>query len=293
MDKAIGKWVLYILLSFIWGSSFILMKEGLLHLSAFQVASVRIVASGLVLLPIAIKSFKTVPTNKLPVVFLSGSLGSLFPAYLFCIAEQGIDSSLAGTLNSLTPIFVLVTGFLFFNNKTTMIKVIGIVIAFLGSVLLFITKPHMTVGNNLIYILFVILATFFYGLNVNLVQRHLKEIPSLQIVSMALVMNAIPALVMLVFSGFFALDFNDNGVWVSIGFSCILGAIGTSVANILFYMLIKKAGVVFSSMVTYGIPFIAILWGIIYKERVGWLEVLCLSVILLGVYIANKKGSNN
>jgi drug/metabolite transporter (DMT)-like permease len=111
MDKAIGKWVLYILLSFIWGSSFILMKEGLLHLSAFQVASVRIVASGLVLLPIAIKSFKTVPTNKLPVVFLSGSLGSLFPAYLFCIAEQGIDSSLAGTLNSLTPIFVLVTGF--------------------------------------------------------------------------------------------------------------------------------------------------------------------------------------
>jgi drug/metabolite transporter (DMT)-like permease len=174
-----------------------------------------------------------------------------------------------------------------------MIKVIGIVIAFLGSVLLFITKPHMTVGNNLIYILFVILATFFYGLNVNLVQRHLKEIPSLQIVSMALVMNAIPALVMLVFSGFFALDFNDNGVWVSIGFSCILGAIGTSVANILFYMLIKKAGVVFSSMVTYGIPFIAILWGIIYKERVGWLEVLCLSVILLGVYIANKKGSNN
>jgi drug/metabolite transporter (DMT)-like permease len=293
MDKAIGKWVLYILLSFIWGSSFILMKEGLLHLSAFQVASVRIVASGLVLLPIAIKSFKTVPTNKLPVVFLSGSLGSLFPAYLFCIAEQGIDSSLAGTLNSLTPIFVLVTGFLFFNNKTTMIKVICIVIAFLGSVLLFITKPHMTVGNNLIYILFVILATFFYGLNVNLVQRHLKEIPSLQIVSMALVMNAIPALVMLVFSGFFALDFNDNGVWVSIGFSCILGAIGTSVANILFYMLIKKAGVVFSSMVTYGIPFIAILWGIIYKERVGWLEVLCLSVILLGVYIANKKGSNN
>src|SRR5436190_370518 len=105
LNKGILNWAIFIILSIIWGSSFIMMKEGLLHLTAYQVASLRIVFSGIVLLPAAIRHFKRVPRNKLPVIFLSGALGSLIPAYLFCVAEEGIDSALAGTLNSLTPIF--------------------------------------------------------------------------------------------------------------------------------------------------------------------------------------------
>ena len=287
-DKPL-KWLLFISLAIIWGSSFILMKEGLRFLTAFQVASVRIVSSGLVLLPLAIYSFKRVPKNKILLIFLSGSLGSLLPAYLFCIAEQGIDSSFAGTLNSLTPIFVIITGVLFFNIKTSTQKIIGILVAFSGSVLLFITHPNLNVGSNLSYVLFIILATFFYGFNVNLVQRYLKEIPTLQIVSMALCLNAIPALIALYFSGFFLLDLGNKGVLISMGYSCLLGALGTSIANILFYILIKKAGAVFSSTVTYGIPFVAILWGIIYRENIGWIQVSSLSVILIGVYITNRK----
>ena len=137
--------------------------------------------------------------------------------------------------------------------------------------------------------LFIILATFFYGFNVNLVQRYLKEIPTLQIVSMALCLNAIPALIALYFSGFFLLDLGNKGVLISMGYSSLLGALGTSIANILFYILIKKAGAVFSSTVTYGIPFVAILWGIIYHENIGWIQVSSLSVILIGVYITNRK----
>ena len=137
MNGNVMKWFLFIGLSFIWGSSFILMKEGLEGLNAFQVASLRIVASGLVLLPLAIKSIKLIPANKLLPVFLSGTMGSLLPAYLFCIAEQGIDSSMAGALNSLTPVFVIITGALFFNNKASKQKVIGVFVAFSGCVLLF------------------------------------------------------------------------------------------------------------------------------------------------------------
>ena len=289
LNNNIQKWTLFITLSFIWGSSFILMKEGMESLTAFQVASVRIVCSGLFLLPIAIKGFRQIPFKKLHLIFFSGILGSLMPAYLFCIAEQKIDSSLAGALNSLTPIFVIITGVLFFRRKTSIQKVIGILIAFAGSIILFISQSDLGEYYNYNYVLFVVLATFFYGLNVNVVVRYLKEIPSLQIVAIAMQLIAIPAGVVLYFSGYFSLDLNSQAVLVSTGYAAILGIFGTSIANILFYKLLKSAGAVFSSMVTYGIPFVAIAWGILYREKIGWIQVLSLFIILVGVYYTNIK----
>ena len=265
------------------------MKKGLLGLSAFQVASVRIVAAGIFLLPIAIRSFKTIPSKKMGIVFLSGTFGSLLPAYLFCVAEQKIESSLAGSLNSLTPIFAIITGYAFFKNKPSFNKLIGILIAALGCWLLYFSRAKSSEGANLSYVLWIMLATLFYGFNVNMVQRYLKEIPSLNIVSVAMLLNAIPAFFVLMYSGFFQLDLTSSVVVNATLFSMGLGIVGTSVANILFYVLIKKSGVVFSSMVTYGIPFVAILWGVIDKEKVGWMIVLSLSVILAGVYQANRR----
>lgn len=288
MNSKFINWLIFISLSFIWGSSFILMKEGLEHLSAFQVASIRIISSGLVLLPIAIRAIGKVPRNKFIYIFLSGVLGSLLPAYLFCIAEQGIDSSLAGTLNSLTPIFVILNGALFFKSRTSTNKVIGILVAFSGSVLLFFSQPNFAQNSNLLYISYVVLATFFYGMNVNMVHKELSDIPSLQIAAIALSSNAIPAFVVLYFTGYFSMDLSNAGILASTGFSCILGVLGTAVASIIFYMLIKRAGAVFSSMVTYGIPFVAILWGIIYQENIGWKQIASLMLILVGVWIANK-----
>jgi len=293
MSKGILNWLLFIVLSFIWGSSFILMKEGMAGLTAVQVASLRIVASGILLLPLFFTAIKKINIKLLPIVFLSGSFGSLLPAYLFCIAEIGIDSSLAGTLNSLTPVFVIITGALFFKNKTSNQKVIGVVIALSGCLLLFLSHPNLSLGSNLNYLFLIILATIMYGYNVNLVQFYLKGIPSLQIVSVALALNAIPALLVLILTGFFSLDFSSHLVLKSTFFTCLLGAAGTSLANILFYILIKKAGAVFSSMVTYGIPFVAIFWGFLYGELIGLLQILSLLLILLGVYWANRKISAN
>ncbi len=220
---------------------------------------------------------------------MSGVLGSLLPAYLFCIAEQGIDSALAGVLNSLTPIFVIIVGALFFQSKTSTNKVVGILIAFTGSVLLFFSQPNFTENSNLFYVLLVVIATLMYGINVNIVHRYLNNIPSLQIASMALCLNAIPALIVLYLTGYFQLDFSDKGILFSTGYSFVLGIFGTAIASVIFYMLIKRAGAVFSSMVTYGIPFVAIMWGIIYGEKIGWKQVVCLLIILAGVYVANRK----
>jgi drug/metabolite transporter (DMT)-like permease len=289
LNKGFLNWFIFILLSVIWGSSFIMMKEGLLHLSAFQVASLRIVFSGVVLLPFAIKHFKQVPRNKLGIIFLSGALGSLFPAYLFCIAEIGIDSALAGTLNSLTPIFVIITGALFFSSKTSGNKILGIFIAFTGSILLLASKGRMPESQNLLYIGFIVLATIFYGFNVNMVHKHLPDIASIQIAAIALTLNAIPALTVLIFTGYFSLPLTDPGILYSTGHAALLGVFGTAIASVIFYVLIKRAGAVFSSMVTYGIPIIANFWGMFYGEEVGWLQFGCLLLILTGVYLANRR----
>lgn len=289
LDNKIVNWLLFIVLAFIWGSSFILMKEGLRSLSAAQVASLRIISSGLVLLPVAYKSFKKIPRNKMLVAFLSGVLGSLLPAYLFCMAEQNIDSSLAGVLNALTPIFVIIMGALFFNNPATAAKITGIIIAFAGSILLFFSQPGFSQNSNLMSVLLVVLATLFYGINVNMVQKYLTGIPSVNIAAAALVLNAVPALAVLYFTGYFTLSFRDEGIITSSLLSCLLGIGGTAIATILFYMLLKRAGAVFASMVTYAIPIVAFMWGVVYHETIGWKQAVSMLVILCGVYWANRK----
>ena len=290
MNKNFISWVIFITLSVIWGSSFILMKIGLdNHLSPYQVAALRIVSAGIVLLPTMIKYIRRIPLNKIFIVFLSGFLGSLLPSFLFCLAEKGIDSSLAGTLNCLTPIFVILTGTLVFKTQTSASKVVGIVIALIGSVLLLISKGHMQESQHLLYVSFVVLATISYAINVNLVSRHLLNLTSLHIAAVALTLNAIPALLVLVFTGYFSLPLTNPNYLLATGAASLLGIAGTAVATILFYMLVKRAGGLFASMVTYGIPFIAIGWGILYDEIFGWKQIACLIIILFGVYWGNRK----
>ena len=281
--------MIFIALSVIWGSSFIMMKEGLLNLSAFQVASLRIVFSGIVLLPSAIQHFKKIPANKLLIIFISGVLGSLLPAYLFCVAELGIDGALAGTLNSLTPIFVIITGALFFKSKTAGNKILGIIIAFTGSLLLLFSKGHMSESQNMLYVSFVVMATISYGFNVNMVYKYLSDIGSLQIAAIALTLNTVPALIVLIATGYFSLPLTSTGVLYSTAQAALLGILGTAVASVIFYKLVKSAGTVFASMVTYGIPIIANFWGMAYGEEVGWKQFSCLLLILAGVYVANRK----
>lgn len=257
-------------------------------LTALQVASFRIISSGIILLPIALNSFKKIPSNKLLLVFVSGVLGSLLPAYLFCIAELHIDSSLAGTLNALTPIFAIMIGALFFKTNTARNKILGISISFAGSILLFFAQPTFNENSNIKDVLLVIVATLCYGINLNIVGKHLKEIPSLNIVAVALSLNAILAAVVLYSTGYFQQDIFEKVILISTGYTLILGVIGTAAATVIFYMLIKRAGIVFSSMVTYAIPIVAVFWGILYGEQVGWKQIACLLIILTGVYVANK-----
>ena len=288
VPKQLINWGIFSLLCLIWGSSFVLMKEGMNVLSPYQVASIRLISAGLVLLPFAVKAIKVIPANKRGVVVLSGLLGSFFPAYLFCIAETKIDSALAGIMNALTPLFVIITGVSFFQLKVKPIQALGIIIGFIGLSLLVAAGSTISL-EYYSYALLVLLATLFYGINVNLVGRYMQGIGSIEIAALAFVFLMIPCSIILGFTGYFSNPLTEKIYLQSTLASAILGIFGTAVASVLFYMLVKRAGALFASMVTYGIPFVAIGWGIWYGEQVNFLQITCCGIILIGVYLANKK----
>ena len=279
-------WFLFIALCIIWGSSFILMKEGMLALTPYQVAAIRIFCAGIILLPFSFAALKKLPTKTIPVIILAGLMGSFFPAFLFCIAETKIDSSLAGILNALTPLFTIVIGMLFFELKAGKQKLIGITIGFLGLLLLFVSNGHLDT-TNLSYTSLVLLATLMYGVNVNLVGKYMKEVGSFNIAIIAFSFLTIPCIIILIVTGYFDLPLTNPKVLWSTFASAILGILGTALANIMFYMLLKRSGALFASMVTYGIPLVAVIWGLFYGEQITMLQVVSMMVILVGVYLAN------
>lgn len=278
---------IFSILSIIWGSSFVLMKEGLTALSAYQVASLRMLSSGLVLLPFAVSAFKKIPSQKMGIVFLSGFIGNFIPAYLFCIAETNIDSSLAGILNSLTPLFTILVGLFLFKTPANFQKILGVIIGFVGLCLLFAAGKNISF-QNLSFASLVLVATFFYGLNVNLVGKYLKNIRAIDIVSVAFAFLIIPSTLILYLTGYFSMPFQEIAFQKATIAGIVLGVVGTSIASILFYILIKRSSIVFASMVTYGIPIIAVAWGVYFGESISLLQIASLFIILAGVYIVNK-----
>ena len=284
-----SSWALFITLAIVWGSSFILMKEAALSLTGWQIGSIRITAAGIVLLPLAIFHIRKIPIRKLPLVILSGTLGNLFPAFLFAIAiDKKINSSLAGILNSLTPLFVVLVGLLFFGMKVHQKKIIGVVIGFIGLVLLSLTRGTVTI-DNYGFTLLILMATVLYGFNVNLVGRYLKEINPLMIATVSMVFISIPAAIVLSQQELVSLIRYDHEARLAIAMVALLGIVGTAFATAIFYQLIQKAGGLFASLVTYAIPVVAIFWGVLAGETVTVMQIGCLSLILGGVYLANRE----
>jgi drug/metabolite transporter (DMT)-like permease len=262
------------------------MKIGMEALSPYQVASLRLFSAGIALIPFFLKYIRQTPLNKIPIIILSGILGNLIPAYLFCIAETRIDSALAGILNGLVPLMSLLAGFFIFRAPIVKQQLLGIFIGLLGVVLLFVVKGVDT--GYWYYGLWIVLATICYGVNIAIVHNHLKGYSSLQLGSIALFFCAVFALPVLIFTGFFPLLSGPVVPWRSLAASITLGVLGSGIASVLFYILINKAGALFASMVTYALPIVAIGWGLLAGEKISFLQVLCLGVILAGVYIVNK-----
>lgn len=290
MNNIIRKWIFLILLSLIWGSSFILIKKGLIGLTPLQLGSFRIIISSVIIFIFGFKSLKGLNKKHWKWLTISGFLGSFFPSFLFAYAELEVDSAIASILNSLVPLNTLLLGYLFFKIKSNGFQVIGVIIGFIGALLLILEGYVMNTNNNYNYSILIILATLMYAANVNIIKRYLNDIRPLTITVANFTAIIIPSFAVLVYSG--ALNdstISNSSFLPSLGFVIILSIFGTALAKIMFNTLIQISTPVFASSVTYLMPLVALGWGILDSEIFSINQGLASLLILCGIYLSNKR----
>jgi drug/metabolite transporter (DMT)-like permease len=281
-NRKVWHWVVLALLSLIWGTSYILIKKGLESFSTYQLGSLRIIFTFLCLLPVAIKNLPKLNRKNILSIFMIGMLGNAIPAFLYPMAETHISSSLAGMLNTLSPVFSLIIGILFYQRKAIRSQVAGVVVGLIGAVGL-LYSGSLTFNP---YGLFVILATFFYGFTSNEVSR-VKGMNGMQITSLAFFMVSPLAIGYLLFSDFSAAMATQH--WVrNLCFIGILAFMGSAVAQALFYILIRDTSPVFASIVMYFIPIVATMWGVLDNERLTTSMLISVIIVFAGVFIISK-----
>lgn len=290
MNRKPINWIILTALSLIWGSSFILMKRGMEVYTSDEVAALRILIAFLFLSPLIFRHVKKPLLKYWPAFLGMGMLGNFIPAFLFTKAETGISSSLAGMLNSLTPLFTLLLGVVLFRAKTQLVNAAGILIGFLGAVGLLTVGKSSDMGNNLFFGFYVVAATVCYALSVNIIKRFLNDVNPVGATVWAMLFIGPPA-------GIYLFGFTDftqrlaagPQALQSLGYVAVLAMLGTSLSVILFNMLIRNTNALFASSVTYLIPVVAIGWGFLDDENVERYHFLWIGLILAGVYLVNRK----
>ncbi|AZB21179.1 DMT family transporter [Kaistella haifensis] len=291
MNPEKEKWILLALLSLIWGSSFILIKKSLDHFNPYEVGALRVLIAGLVLLPVAIKNIRKFPKKNLKWLILAAITGNFIPMFLFPIAETEVSSSIAGIINSMMPIFVIIVGAILWKFETTKRQIIGVLISFSGACILAFSGGE---GGEfkLIPILLLLLATLLYAISTTTVKSKLSDIPA-KILS-AFVFSFVlifPSLIALVFAGFFNELKMDNNLLVGLGFVSLLSVFGTGLAMMLNYRLLSVSTPLFASTVTLLMPIVAIIWGILDGEKLTSMQVFGAVIILAGLIFLRQMPS--
>ncbi len=286
--KNITNWVILFLLGLTWGASFILMKRCLRTFDFWQIASIRMLIASLFLLPFGIKNIKKIKKDTIIPLLVVAFIGNFIPSLLFPLGQTRIDSNIAGVLNSLVPIFVLIIGILFFKERTNFVQIIGIIMGLAGSILLISNGDILNLSNINYYSLYIVLATIMYSVNINQTNAFLKHLNGLEITSLAFLFILPVSLIVLLntelSNGVYSSTFLSDLIYV-----IILGLVCSAIAVSLINYIITKAGAVFASTVTYIIPIFAIIWGLIDGESIGYTLIITTLIILVSVYMVNKK----
>lgn len=290
MNTEQKKWFFLFILAITWGSSFILIKKGLQGLSPLQLGSLRTVISALFIFTIGFKSLKTIQSHQWKWIVITGFLGTFSPSFLFAFAETEVDSGVVSILNSLVPLNTILIGLAVFKITSTKTQVFGVILGFIGASMLIFNNMELHPDQNYLYAGFVVLATVMYASSVNIIKRYLQDVKPIAIATGNFVAIVIPAVLVLSFSNFFTIQtFENDAIYRSIGCVAILSLFGTVMAKIIFNTLIQISSPVFASSVTYLMPVVALLWGLLDGEVFGLNQGLASLLIVSGIYLANKK----
>ena len=288
MSKGQRKWFYLLTLALVWGSSFILMKKALIGLTPVQLGALRMLISGSFLLLIGFRSLKRIQKRHWKHIISTSLLSTFIPVFLFAYAVKGIDSSIVSILNSFTPFNTLLFGSLVFGIAFKKRQLIGVFIGILGTVILILKGADLNPNQNYLYALLVILASISYAFNVNIVKKYLHDLSALSIVTGNFLLLLIPALIVLISTGFFStFEFSETNM-SSLGYITALAIVGTGFAKVLYNKTVHLATPIFASSVTYLIPIVAVFWGVIDGEKLSFIQLISAVIILLGVYLVNK-----
>ncbi|WP_456438816.1 DMT family transporter [Psychroserpens sp.] len=290
MKNANNKWLYLIVLALIWGSSFILIKKALLGLSPYQLGALRTIITGIFLFAVGFNSIKSIKKYEWKWVILTGFLGSFIPAFLFAIAETEIDSAVTSILNSLVPLNTVLFGFTIFKIASTKRQVIGVIIGFIGTSILILKGAELNPNQNYLFAGYIIIATCMYALNVNIIKKHLQHTKPLSIATGNYVAIIIPAIVILCFTDFFNENtYSHPDFKMSMVYIVILSLFGTALAKVMFNTLVQISTPVFASSVTYLMPLVALVWGLLDDEGFSLTQAFGSLIILVGVYLSHKR----
>ena len=281
---------LLILLALCWGPSFLLIKLALIQLDPVLLSVFRIGIGALVLNLILLMRKDFLPKD---LSFWKASAVAAFfsvalPFMLINWGQQFIDSSLGALLNGTTPFFTVIFSFLLLHGELISTnKVKGISLGFIGLVVLVYPNLVQGVTASLTGIVAIVLASASYGVGWVWVKKYLTGIPSFKAPAAQLLIATTYLLPFVLFS--------DTEVkasaWnlVTIGSVVSLGVLGTAIAFILYFRLIAQAGPSYASMVTYLVPVIGVVLGVVILQEslTPWM-LAGAGLILFGIYLGNK-----
>jgi len=282
------KWIYLIILSIIWGSSFILIKKALIGLTPAQLGSLRIIFSSIIIFAFAWNTLKIISKKEWKWIIISAFLGSFFPAFLFAFAETEIDSSIASVLNSLVPLNTVIIGAIVFKIASSKKQIIGVIVGFIGTYLLIDRGIQLNPDQNYLYAGLVILCSFLYGFNVNIIKKYLNDVPAVTIAAGHFSVIFIPAVIIFLLSGFNSDQIHDPNTMKSIGYVLILSIFGTALAKVLFNKLVQMSTAVFASSVTYSLLIVSLFWGILDGELFSLNQLMATMLIVMGVLLSSR-----
>lgn len=284
-------WLILIVLSLVWGSSFILMKQGLRSFTSDEVAGLRITIASAFMLPFLWKHYRIDLKKNLKGLILMGVFGNLIPAFLFTKAETQISSSLTGILNALTPLFTILIGYMVYKATITKNQIIGVLIGFFGAIALVLLDTNQSdQTKNILFSLLVVAATLCYAISVNGIKAYLSEIDSVQATTWSFsLIGPVAAIYLFGFTDVIKHTTEHPQGWSSLGYVSILAIFGSALSVIVYNTLIKVSGTIFAASCTYLIPVVAIVWGLLDGELINLLQILAVFVIIGGIWLINLK----
>ena len=246
--------------------------------------------SGLLLSFIGFPALKRMSKKDVFWIALSGLFGNFLVVFIFPIAQQGVSSSLAGIINALDPIFTLVLGAILFGIRNKVIQYAGAIIGFIGAIILVYSSNSGNGENHLYYTVLLVIGSALYAVAALIIEKKLHHIKSTDISTGIYTIWMVPSLLILSFSGFFTdIDYSQNETLTALGYLVFLTVISTTLVMFLFFKLVQDTSAVFVSTISLLLPVVAVIWGVLDKEKFTVWYAIGGLLILISVYLIREK----